>query len=633
MSFGTYNSSILAYNASIPSETQQVQNSSSAAETNLFNSSASNTETVSQTEEKNNDKIKETQRNIDINKLSKEYKENPAGIINYLESLGIKFTNEQKAVLTTLLSSGDSKNENKKNIKSFLQIVKQSNLTSDDILAGMQKVAEKESSDFFKRVGNVFKTLFKEGFTEAFELAKSEQVYYSDKLGSNMSEIREEREDFTSEGLADIADAITTTPEIKDDTMHFVEKEQTNGDHLYTENDVTKVTEILTESPDKAEDFTANAVELEAIKDKNNNIKYDGSTIINVDEKMIENEELKPTMMNTAKKEDMTDDYLIGITDNLVENPEMQTSLDIFLNLKDKDGKDRFSAKNIYDQASFMVNKNEEIISQYTKETLQISKYDYLNGDNIVSIAGNVTDNPEIRDSVYERLNTGSYSGNDIQNYTQNEANNKTYSDVNANSNINTTANYSTESVNTGSSISESATTNPIKNDKTTSYQRYITNMAEDETDTETNTSTVEINGSKYDRKSVQQAFYKKFGTVGDTLLSKLEEDPKFIETVKQYSDYPVILEAIAQNPSLVNKLLCTTSGLSKNELAEILPLCTNSQNTNLIISLTEQFGAAKAVMMFTAAKNSNTLDKAETIMTKNTLDNQSRKQQMDRIC
>ena len=86
-------------------------------------------------------------------------------------------------------------------------------------------------------------------------------------------------------------------------------------------------------------------------------------------------EELKSTMIHTAQKGDMTDNFLIGITDNLVENPEMQDALDIFLNLKDNDGKDRFSAKNIFDQSGYMVDKNAETIVSYTGETLYLSKY------------------------------------------------------------------------------------------------------------------------------------------------------------------------------------------------------------------------------------------------------------------
>ena len=133
--------------------------------------------------------------------------------------------------------------------------------------------------------------------------------------------------------------------------------------------------------------------------------------------------------------------------------------------------------------------------------------------------------------------------------------------------------------------------------------------------------------------KLTRNLLKQSYGTVGDTLLSKLEADPKFIETIKQYSGYPVILESIANNPSTVNKLLCATSGLSKNDLAEILPLCTNTQNTNLLISLTEKFGPALAVRYFKTAKDSNNLEQIEFVMSNNTIDGETKKSKIENSC
>ena len=447
-------------------------------------------------------------------------------------------------------------------------------------------------------------------------------------------EIREEREDFSSNGLADIADAILSAIGIKDDAMHFIEKEQTTGEHLYTENDVVNVTDILTQNPDKAEDFTANAIELEAIKDKANNIKYDGSTIVNVGEKMTIYEELKSTMIHTAQKGDMTDNFLIGITDNLVENPEMQDALDIFLNLKDNDGKDRFSAKNIFDQSGFMVDKDKATIVSYTGETLYLSKHGNLSGDNIVSISGNITDNPGIRESVHEQLSTGNYTGDELESYTNelayNTQENNYNSDCSSKNSTSDNVNYCTDSSDTKEKLVAEY------NNADSDAKNFFSNNSETDVETtvqETEDEKIEINGNKYNRKAVQQEFYKKYGTVGDTLLSKLEADPKFIETIKQYSGYPVILESIANNPSTVNKLLCATSGLSKNDLAEILPLCTNTQNTNLLISLTEKFGPALAVRYFKTAKDSNNLEQIEFVMSNNTIDGETKKSKIENSC
>ena len=639
MSITTTNSLSAYLNSCLPETSVNKVCTNPADSTNIFsnNTTASSTD-IEINSENASDTTKAIKREIDINKLAKEYKKNPAGVLAELEAMGIKFSNEQKAVLETYLTSGKNNTQNKNNIKSLLEIVKQSNLTADDIFAGISKVAEKDRSGFFNRAGDVLKTLFKGEFKEAWEktedLFRDEIVSYSEDLGDTMSEIREEREDFSSNGLADIADAILSAIGIKDDAMHFIEKEQTTGEHLYTENDVVNVTDILTQNPDKAEDFTANAIELEAIKDKANNIKYDGSTIVNVGEKMTIYEELKSTMIHTAQKGDMTDNFLIGITDNLVENPEMQDALDIFLNLKDNDGKDRFSAKNIFDQSGFMVDKDKATIVSYTGETLYLSKHGNLSGDNIVSISGNITDNPGIRESVHEQLSTGNYTGDELESYTNelayNTQENNYNSDCSSKDSASDNVNYCTDSSDTNEKLVAKYTS--VAEDT----KNFFSNNNETDVETtvqETEEEKIEINGNKYNRKAVQQEFYKKYGTVGDALLAKLEANPKFIETIKQYSGYPLILESIANNPSTVNKLLCATSGLSKNDLAEILPLCTNTQNTNLLISLTEKFGPALAVRYFKTAKDSNNLDQIEFIMSNNTIDGETKKSKIENSC
>lgn len=335
-------------------------------------------------------------RNFDIDELIKKHKKNPAAVLN---EIGINFSPEERKELEALL-------KDKKSLNAFLEIAKEGSLNPQDILAAMKLVAGREAPGFFKRIGNAFKTLFKEGIAEAIKLVKSEKVYYSEKLSGNMGKIREEREDFSSEGLAQIGQSVTDTPKIKDNVMHFVTKKEVDGQHLYTEADNLKATEIMSNKPQDADFFTNNAVELESIKDDKGRCRYSGSTIIDVDEKMINNKDLQPTMMKTAYKSDMNDDYLIGITDNLVENPEIKDSLNRFLDQKDNDGKDTFSAGDVYGQT--------------TKETIQSSPWanaatSVNDQPQNVSAYGLKTNNPILQSKSKNNIPKETYSSSNYQ--------------------------------------------------------------------------------------------------------------------------------------------------------------------------------------------------------------------------
>ncbi len=546
-------------------------------------------------------------RNFDIDELVKKYKDDP---LKVLEVLGIDYTDEQIEELKSIIND-------KKSLKSFLEIVKQDNLSASDIFAGIKKAATQKTSGIFSRIKNVITTAIEEGIEEAFNLAQSEQVYKASKLGSNMNDIREEREDFSSEGVANIAQTIVDTPEIKENTMHFVTKNENDGKKLYTEEDVTKATEIMAQNPQDANLFTSNAVELESIKDDNNNIKYKGSTIINVDEKMIQNKDLQSTMLNTAKKKDMTDNYLVGITDNLVENPDMKKALDEFLNMKDDKGNDRFSALNILNQTDYMADKNINIIDDYLNNTKELAIYDKLSGDNIVSISGNITDKPEIKNEVLTLIETQSVNGNEVEKYAESALVN--------NNNEQTQKEYTKSNT-----INTQTATNPIINNKSITNNVEIKSATEPEEKIFATTTT--INGKVYDRNLVQNALYRKFGTSAEGILQNLEKDPRFIETIKKYGNQKVILDSIINQPGLVEKLMRSLRSVSTDDLANMLPLCTNSTMTEALIKLTSKYGATKAVSMLTEAKNNNTIDQILAILDNGTIDTSTKKTKIENI-
>ncbi len=603
MSIGFDSSKVNINPFGVTETSSNVTTNTSSVEVYTNTQTADSVGTTVEKEEKE-DKIN---RNFDIDELVKKYKNDP---LKVLEVLGIDYTDEQIEELKLIIND-------KKSLKSFLEIVKQDNLSASDIFAGIKKAATQKTSGIFSRIKNVITTAIEEGIEEAFNLAQSEQVYKAGKLGSNMNDIREEREDFSSEGVANIAQTIVDTPEIKENTMHFVTKNENDGKKLYTEEDVTKATEIMAQNPQDANLFTANAVELESIKDNKNNIKYKGSTIINVDEKMVQNKDLQSTMLNTAKKKDMTDNYLVGITDNLVENPNMKKALDEFLNMKDDKGNDRFSASNILNQTDYMADKDIDIINDYLINTKELAIHDKLSGDNIVSISGNITDKPEIKNEVLTLIETQSVNGNEVEKYAESALVN--------NNNEQTQKEYTKSNT-----ISTQTTTNPIINNKS------ITNNAEIKSATEPEekifATTTTINGKIYDRNLVQNALYRKFGTSAEGILQNLEKDPRFIETIKKYGNQKVILDSIINQPGLVEKLMRSLRSISTDELANMLPLCTNSTMTETLIKLTSKYGATKAVSMLTEAKNNNTIDQILAILDNGTMDTSTKKTKIENI-
>ena len=164
-----------------------------ASSVEVFNNSLPTTE-----ENKNNFE------NIDIDELTKKYKKNPIAVLN---ELGINFDKNQIEQLKLFL-------KDKKSLKSFLNLIKENgSLKPGDIVAAVEKVSKYQPKNIGGRIGNFFKTLFKEGVSDAIEVAKSETVYYAGKLGENMDEVRTERQDFSSETVVDISDTMTQQPE------------------------------------------------------------------------------------------------------------------------------------------------------------------------------------------------------------------------------------------------------------------------------------------------------------------------------------------------------------------------------------------------------------------------------------
>lgn len=567
-------------------------------------------------------------RNFDIDELVKKYKDDPSKI---LDELGINFTEEQKKELESLI-------KDKKSLRSFLNIAQNKDLNAADIFEGMKKTVGKKASGIFSRIKNVVKTMFKEGFDEAVELAKSETAYYADQLGENMQEIRAERKEFSSANVADIADVVTINQEIKDDVMHFVQKENTDGSHLYTEQDVTKATEILEENPDDADNFTANAAELESIKTTNGQIKYKGSTIIDVDEKMIKNKDVQSTMMDVAKKSDMTDKYLIETTSNLAKNHDMADAISFLVKAKDKDGKDKFRAVSIVNESKYLVSKSRKNIERYIEDVRDFIKHEKLSGDNVLDLVHTTTANPDIKNSVIEKINNSNLSGNEIVEFAASASQN-----TQQENNISTIK----ESVNYDAQIIEpennsTIVTNPVrarKNEETNKFKFQIGQNFKTALNTQTENETATINGpttviygKTYERSKVLNGLYKRFGTISEKILQKMEEDPNFIEIMKQYNGNTTILTALVNDPTLVTKIKKASASISINEMADVIKQCTDSSSTRVMINALESHNPAEAIAITKKSKIFNLKDDTIAILSRTNANNSDKKSELESL-
>ena len=583
------NSSIQIFNANLPKSQQTTQ----------VELVKENTQTVQR-------------RNLDISELTDKYEDNPIAV---LKELGIEFSDKQIAELEKTL-------KDKKHLQAFLAIVDKANLNPDDIMAAVKKSKEFKSNNIFKRGWNVLKTAFTDGFSEAKKLAKSERVYYSEKLSTNMSTIRAEREDFSSEGLANVADICVQEPEIADETMHFVTVKSEPGKHAYTENDVMSAATFMSEKPNEAETFLANAQELESIRDENGRMKYQGSTIIKVDKRMVNNKELQPTMMKTAKKHDMTDEYLDNITYNLEQNPEMQGAIEYSLDAKNTDGTDRFTACSINAESNHLVDKNANYCASYTQNLQELSGYSNLNSEDIVTVANNVTSHPEIKNEVVQQIKNGTMSGEEIAEYSNNltkttnntqtapKAQSNTISNTNTSTESAAQTNNTTESTNTGSQPKQKNATNPVKS----LVKSYAENeQAEESADTRLTFIDDAVDGNISEANYYRM--YNYFGTMTDAILAQIKKDPSFIDVIKACNGDKTIIQAQLENPNLVNKIR-SVSRVSNSELSDILKICTDTSSTNVMLAALESGSVNQAIKTTRQSKITNTKQDALDILT-----------------
>lgn len=605
-------------------------------------STASNSQTnsvkVFQQSLPENEKKSNNFADIDVNELVKKYKKNPIGVLN---ELGINFDKKQIEELKSILTD-------KKQLKSFLNLLKDNEaLTAGDIVGAMKNIANHKAQPWYKRFINVGKTLFKEGVSEAFELAKSEKVYYAGKLGENMNDVRTERQDFSSEAVVDVSETMTNQPETKENVMHFVIKSNKDGSKLYTEQDVLKARDIIVQDIDNADEFTANTIELEAIQTANGNIKYKGSTIIDVGDKMTKNQEVKSTMLTVAKKSDMTDDLLINTTTNLAKNHNMAEVIEYLVTAKDKNGNDRFSAQNVSNESNYLVDKMKEFCKAYTENVKEIASHSEIKGDDVLNITHNTTEHPEIKQDVLKAIKEKKYTSKQISDYSDKLAQRvkkhkeNTETGSYQNNTIQNSLTDKTDTTNENKYESENVTT-PIENvyDRENIYKKLMSKKETKIEDIPTGAAltyaqadivyAAVIDGKVYDRGLVLHALTKRFGSSAEKVLIAIERDPSFIDLMKHYNGNPVIINALVEDPYLITKIKKAGGSLGINEIADIVKLCTDARSTEVMLQALQNYSPAEAMKITKQSKIFNLKDDTINILTKNNSSTTSKKSQLE---
>lgn len=605
MSFGPiYESSILkenslnCYQSTLPPE----ENIESGSVIKVFDA-VIDAEDGTVVEKQSSTEAAKEDRNFNIKELLKKYKKKPEEV---LQELKINFSDKQKEELSKLITD-------KKKLESFLKIAQNDKLSADDIFAAVNKMKEFKPSNWWTRTKNSVKTLFKEGVSEFFEAAKSETVYFASKLGENMGEIREERKDFSSENTANIAQTITEKPKVKENVMHFVKKNNDDGQKLYTEENVIEAAGFIASHVKDADKFTANAVELESIKDKYGKSKYKGTTTINYSKRVTLNSEIKPAAYAAACKSDMTDEYLDNTTENLFKNPYMAKSIEYTSSAKNADGSDRFTASDVNSTSNHLVIRNKNYCGSYADNIKELAQNQNLSSTNVLNIAKNITAHPEIKAAVMEKIQSGNYTGSEIEQYSAQYA--KEASKNSTSATTAPTASYSTEA----GSKDSSNTTNPVttvSKVKGAVNSRQTASTVSSVDNEETYVQKTVISGKAYERRKVYQTLYKKYGPLAEKILQNLEKNSDFIEIIKLYGANKELLNAAIEQPGILRKLK-SVSNLSKNELAEALAQCTNSSSTEVMVqALSTTKNAQKAIEITKKSKIFNLNDNALDILT-----------------
>ena len=320
---------------------------------------------------------------IDPKKLAKEYKNDPISALND-KDIGRTYSAQEAEELSQLL-------KNKTDLRNYFELAKKGNLSNTDIIEGMKEIEANKKSFLFIKWNKLDE----------------------EKLAKDMSAIRGIRTTFSAKNIAKTSTIMNLKEKLETKIKHYIANKE-----IYNDKSALEAINYMDENTEQADEFYANTQRMEGIKGQNYVPKYSGETIVKTGKYVTENNDVADTVWQLADKKDMNNEYFSKTLDNLIQNKEMKTALSEFLNLKDQNGNDRFSAKNISEHSTYMVDKNAKTIERYIENTKELATYQHLSGDNIVTMSANVTDRPEIKTQVMKIAANENISGDEAATYS-----------------------------------------------------------------------------------------------------------------------------------------------------------------------------------------------------------------------
>ena len=111
-----------------------------------------------------------------------------------------------------------------------------------------------------------------------------------------------------------------------------------------------------------------------------------------------------------------------------------------------------------------------------------------------------------------------------------------------------------------------------------------------------------------------------------------MEENPDFIEIMKQYNGNTTILTALVNDPTLVTKIKKASASISINEMADVIKQCTDSSSTRVMINALESHNPAEAIAITKKSKIFNLKDDTIAILSRTNANNSDKKSELESL-
>ena len=546
--------------------------SDSIQNTVVFNQKVSKAEIRKQLQEEFGDifkkeNIEHVKEHVVANKrFAEKYVENPAAALKD-EQVKVKFNAKEAAEIENLLIDENS-------LTLFAELSRYEEFSGQDVVECLKrynKMTERERKNLF------FASM------SADEVEKMDPKKMARKIAANMRKLARMRKSMKAEDKAFIAEMMSKVPkECEEHIDEIIENRRT-----YKDSDVTDMCKNMEEmSDDEKADYTQNISDLSKIKDKDNKPKYKGSVNVKVAKNMVDEPKAKNAIMDTAKRDDMDGEHLIGISSNLVLNPNMIAAYEAILGAKSSDGEYKFGKEALLGQTDYMLGKSLYELEEYAGKLLKYAKHDNISGEDAASYAQQVLENPSLESQIDSLVETKASGISDNMFASQNEDS------------------LSGEVVNV--SYFNSTENRPVNN-------LFTENSNEQEDKTEY-------------YKKLADDFRARYGKAADTMISLCKEKPEVAKALflnpnitfqegmnilQKYGSNVDLISAIAKNPRSVDKIKLSSASITNPQLTSLAQL-SDKRGVDFVVKMIQKYSPAKAITICSSPDS----EKIKTAMT-----------------